>query len=249
MKTKLGMLLILIISIITIPVAGIITETSDNAPQFAEERILVKFSDDYLEEVANANSAFGTSVITDYSTLGMTGLELVSLHDELSVEDAISQYEQIPGCEYAEPDYVRRILKTPKDPEFCRQWGSYNTGQAFKPNISGIAGADIKSVDAWDKINGSNVIVAVVDTEIDYLHPDLTANMWTNPETGNHGFDTIINKEDPMDLNSHGTHCAGIIRAVANNDIGGTGVNWNANIMGIRSSNSYDNGYVSDEIE
>lgn len=67
--------------------------------------------------------------------------------------------------------------------------------------------------------SSGDVIVAVLDTGIDYNHPDLKSNMWTG-SSGEHGFNVITQTQDPMDDNGHGTHCAGIIGAVGNNGVG-----------------------------
>ena len=90
-------------------------------------------------------------------------------------------------------------------------------------------------------------MIGVIDTGVDYNHPDLAANIWTNPgeiagngidDDGNgfiddiHGWDFVNNDNDPMDDNGHGTHCSGTIGGVGNNGIGVAGVNWNVKIMG-----------------
>src|ERR1043165_181443 len=103
---------------------------------------------------------------------------------------------------------------------FGDQWSLENTGQR-----GGHAKADISALAAWEKTKGSDkVVVAVLDSGVDYTHPDLIKNMWTRPANVNrysddelgtiddeHGFDAINDTGDPMDENGHGTHCAGII--------------------------------------
>lgn len=127
-------------------------------------------------------------------------------------------------------------------------WGLNNTGQT-----GGKAGADVSALDAWKITTGdgsaNGPLIAVIDTGIDYNHPDLKANMWTNPgeipgdgidNDGNgvvddvHGYYPAANSGDPMDGHSHGTHCAGTIAAVGNNGIGVVGVAQNARLMGIK---------------
>ena len=91
--------------------------------------------------------------------------------------------------------------------------------------------------------------IAVIDTGVDYLHPDLQANVWTNPDeiAGNgidddyngyiddiHGYDFYDEDSDPMDTNNHGTHVAGTIAGVANNGQGVAGVNWHGQIVALR---------------
>jgi subtilisin family serine protease len=125
----------------------------------------------------------------------------------------------------------------------------------------------IRAPQAWSKVKESPVIVAVIDSGVDYSHPDLKPNMWVNPleiagdgidNDGNgivddiHGADFVGNgkgKGDPMDENSHGTHCAGTIGAVGNDGIGVVGVNWKVKIMGLRFLDAAGFGDTPDAIE
>ncbi len=134
-------------------------------------------------------------------------------------------------------------LPLPNDPEFLHQWGLNNTGRD-----GGTSGADISALKAWKVRTGSpDVVVAVLDTGVDYRHDDLLANMWTRPANvpaysdddlgvfdDVHGYDADADIADPMDDNGHGTHCAGIIGAEGNNGIGIAGVNWNVKIMPLK---------------
>ncbi len=133
----------------------------------------------------------------------------------------------------------------PNDTRYAEQWAFNNTGQT-----GGIAGADIDAQKAWDLSRGSGqTIVCVMDTGVDYNHPDLKANMWVNTKEipGNgvdddkngyvddiYGIDPGDNDSDPMDGDLHGTHCAGIIGAVGNNAMGVTGVAQKARIMAVK---------------
>ena len=131
----------------------------------------------------------------------------------------------------------------PNDPQFADQWALNNVGQN-----GGKAKADIDALKAWLKTRGSSdVVVAVLDSGVDYNHVDLRANMWTRPDTvpqytddelgafdDLHGFDIDDNVGDPMDDNGHGTHCAGIIGAEGDNGEGIAGINWNVRIMPLK---------------
>jgi subtilisin family serine protease len=163
------------------------------------------------------------------------------------------------NIQYAEPDYILRINSAPNDSAFNSLWGLNNSGQT-----GGTADADIDAAEAWDYGTGSsNVVVAVIDTGVDYNHPDLAANMWTNPgETpgdgidndGNgytddvYGINSITGSGDPWDDHSHGTHCSGTIGGVGNNGIGVAGVCWNVKIMALKFLSSGGSGSSSDAI-
>lgn len=149
---------------------------------------------------------------------------------------------------YAEPNYVVHSTAVPNDPLFSQLWGLRNTGQSIL-GTSGTPGADISAPSAWDVSTGSRAnVVAVVDTGIDYTHPDLAANVWSAPTAftvkigartitcaaGTHGFNALNNTCDPLDNNNHGSHVSGTIGAVGNNGVGVTGVNWTAVVMGAK---------------
>jgi subtilisin family serine protease len=89
--------------------------------------------------------------------------------------------ENNPHVELVEPNYILELMAEPNDPSYSQLWGLENTGQAIS-GVTGTAGADIDAEAAWNVTTGSNaVVVGVVDTGVDYTHPDLAANMWTNP--------------------------------------------------------------------
>ncbi len=161
---------------------------------------------------------------------------------------------------YAEPDYLQTVSagSTPNDTNFGLQWAIQNTGQTVN-GVTGTAGADERAKAAWGITTGSNsVVVAVLDTGVQYSHPDLAVNMWNNPggiggcPAGTHGYNVVDNNCDPMDddtaYSGHGTHVAGIIGAVANNAAGVAGVNWTASIMALKWLSSNDTGSTSDLI-
>lgn len=162
-----------------------------------------------------------------------------------SVEDAVARFRNNPAIEFIEPDYILHADAVPNDPLFPLQWSLRNTGQP-----SGIAGADIDAVAAWDQATGSSqVIVAIIDSGVDWHHPDLAANIFTNPGEipGNqidddangfiddvHGFDFYSFDGDPSDDHGHGTHVAGIVGAVGNNGLGIAGVAWRVQLLPVK---------------
>jgi subtilisin family serine protease len=188
----------------------------------------------------------------------------IKLPDNMSVEDAIEYYRQDPNVEYAEPNYIVHSTATPNDASFSTLWGLHNTGQTVN-GTPGTADSDIDAPEAWDSVTGSsNVVIAVVDSGVDYNHPDLSANIWTNTgETdcsdnidndGNgfiddcQGWDFLDNDNDPMDFADHGTHVAGTIAANGNNSTGITGVMWTAQIMPLRFLDSEGSGTTADAV-
>jgi len=105
------------------------------------------------------------------------GLTLVKLPETLSVESALVVFKNASGILYAEPNYKGKALSTfPNDTRFNELWGMHNTGQT-----GGTENADIDAPEAWDIATGTDIIVAVIDSGVDYTHPDLTGNMWINP--------------------------------------------------------------------
>ena len=168
-------------------------------------------------------------------------VELFSLPDHVSAESAAARLRGHPAVTYAEPNHYVYPAVTPNDPSFDQQWGLHNTGRS-----GGTADADIDAPEAWNVTTGSDeVVVFVIDSGVDYNHPDLAANMWRNPgevagdgidNDGNgyvddvHGINAIADSGNPMDSSGHGTHVAGIIGAVGNNGRGVSGVAWNVKI-------------------
>jgi subtilisin family serine protease len=165
-----------------------------------------------------------------------------------------------PDVVFAEPNFI--LYATTNDTSFGQLWGLQNTGQTIG-GVVGTPGADIEAVLAWNTTTGSTShVVGVVDTGIDYAHPDLAANVWSASTAftvtiagqsitclaGTHGFNAITNTCDPNDDNNHGTHVSGTIGAVGNNALGVVGVNWTASIMGLKFLGSNGSGSTSNAI-
>ncbi|PKL59491.1 MAG: hypothetical protein CVV33_07550, partial [Methanomicrobiales archaeon HGW-Methanomicrobiales-4] len=217
---------------------------------YQSSAILVRFDPKSDSLPLKSHTSIRAHVSHDYADEGIKGLQLISLPQRLSIEEAVAYYQSQPGVVYAEPDYYRFSDLVPSDSDFWRQWGLLNTGQIYREEVKpGISGADLDATTAWDKITGGNSIIAVLDSGVDYLHPDLATNTWTDQNTSTHGYDAITGDFEPMDLASHGTYCAGIIGATGNDGLGISGVNWNTRIMPVRFLNSFGTGTISDEIE
>ncbi|MGB7925060.1 MAG: S8 family serine peptidase [Pyrinomonadaceae bacterium] len=214
----------------------------------------------------------------------VNGLAVIEDEDGVNAEAVAAQYRALTdSVEYAEPNfritlepefqgdnesaYSKRAPAeldrdvpsgTPNDPRFTDQWSLNNTGQQ-----GGKAQADISALLAWEKTKGTEkVVIAVLDSGVDYTHPDLIENIWFRPSnipeyvddqlgTVNdlRGFSAVDDLSDPMDDNGHGTHCAGIIGAQGDNGIGIAGVNWKVQIMPLKFIGAGGSGTTKDAIE
>ncbi len=183
----------------------------------------------------------------------LQNLEVVKLSRGVTVEEAVQISRNNPDVLYAEPNYIVNTTAIPNDTRFGDMWALNNTGQS-----GGTPGADIDAASAWNLTTGSsNVIVAVIDSGVDYNHPDLAPNMFRNTadcnnngidDDGNgyiddcYGIDTANDDSNPMDDNNHGTHVAGTIGAAGNNGLGVVGINWNVKIMACKFVNANGSG-------
>jgi subtilisin family serine protease len=171
------------------------------------------------------------------------GLTVVKLPGGLTVEKALKRFKRRAEVLYAEPNYEVKALVEPNDTWFIALWGMHNESQS-----GGTTDADIDAPEAWDlETDANEIIVAVIDSGVDYNHVDLSANMWTDAN-GCYGYDFVNDDNDPMDDRGHGTHCAGTIGAVGDNNEGVTGVCWDVKIMAVKFLNSYGVGYTDDAI-
>src|SRR5437588_3148989 len=187
-------------------------------------------------------------------------LEL-NTNSEAELKRHIDQLKADPEIEFAEPDHVVRSSQTTPDDPYLSSSGSW--GQSYG-DLWGILA--IGAPTAWNTNAGDGIVVAVVDTGIDYNHPDIAANVWTNTkELANNGVDddnngyiddvrgwdfigptyqTPTQSNDPIDRMGHGTHVAGTIAAVGNNGIGVIGVAWRAKVMAVKGPD--DSGFGLD---
>jgi hypothetical protein len=186
------------------------------------------------------------------------------------VQAVARRLRRSPAVVYAEPDYLLRGDAVPNDPAFPLQWSSSNTGQPIPtqefeevlgPAASGTPGADDGALKAWQVSTGSrSIVIGETDTGVAYTHPDLAANVWSNPggifgcPAGTHGYDVLAPKScDPMDedktYGGHGTHVAGIMGAVGNNGIGVTGINWQTTILPVKWMTNASSGGTAELIE
>ncbi|MGN0405385.1 MAG: S8 family serine peptidase, partial [Bariatricus sp.] len=172
--------------------------------------------------------------------------------DDKTVEEMMNELEDVPGISYVEPDYIIKTCDVSEQPVN----DSYYEEQWFLQSSSEVPGApDVPT--AWKNgaTGSDDLVVAVVDTGIDYTNPDLMHNMWQDPETGTCGYDFSSSADreegddDPMDVYGHGTHVAGIIGAQGNNGIGVSGVNQHIKLAALRVLDDDGSGSISQGIK
>ena len=251
----------------------VLVKLDSNAPSRSAERLAERFglrTLRHFEVPAQMAAKFGGD------------LYQFKLREGESVQNAIRLISREPGVAYVEPNYrVHLDDPTPaasaplvagtskRPPEVLpndldsRLWGIRNTGQD-----GGKAGVDVGAAQAWATTtgapNGQGPLVCVIDTGLDYGHPDLAANVWTNPKEiagdgidndGNgivddvHGANLAAHNGDPFDDHGHGTHCAGTIGAVGNNGTGVVGVQWNATVASAKFLDANGSGTYADAIQ
>ena len=243
---------------------------------FSSDRVIVKLKQEIASAsaITNLKAEIGVTKVTKASQLGIEIWEI----PEGNVEETISTYSNDSRFEYIEPDYlitledvettsptqeiletITPLITTPNDPDYPQLWGLNNTGES-----GGTPDADIDAPEAWDIQTGDpNLVIGVIDSGVDYNHPDLVDNIWTNPgeiaEDGIdndsngyiddiRGWDFAYNDNDPSDVDGHGTHVSGTIAGKGNNGVGVTGVAWNAKIMPLKFLDDTGSGYTSDAI-
>lgn len=191
-------------------------------------------------------------------------------------EETVAKLKASGDFLIVEPNYVIHMnVVPPRDKEWLKLWSLKNYGQNAPSGIEGVPGADIKALEAWDVTTGSKeVVVAIVDTGIDYNHSDLRENLWVNEaeknglrgvdDDGNgytddiYGWDFVsdprtqpyygqLGDPDPLDDNGHGTHVAGTIGAVGNNGVGVVGINWHVKMMALKFLDAEGSGSSMDQ--
>ncbi|MCL1875884.1 MAG: Ig-like domain-containing protein [Synergistaceae bacterium] len=194
----------------------------------------------FSEALASQADAFASEyeleVLSTFSEISsITGANIIHLRSEFqSTEELIQELSAVPYVESVSPNGIMELFETtaaetaenyaaagvvPNDPSYSQQW-----------NMKAIEIEDV-----WEYETGKDTVcVAVLDTGIDYNHPDISANM-ARDSSGNYGryFNNGVETNDPMDRHGHGTHVAGIIGAVGNNGVGVAGVNWKVKMLAV----------------
>ena len=215
-------------------------------------RLLVRLSDEHEHPAAEALKGRGLKPGRKFL---LARAQIWKLPPGLTVERAIAIARTTPGVLAVEPDYIRTVSRLPNDPNFVNQY----------------ALPKMKLPDAWDATVGSSrVIVAVIDTGINFAHPDLAANIYRNPNEILDGTDTDGNgyvddvsgwdfvgpslsapvpDNNPIDVMNHGTRVSGVLGAIGNNAIGVAGVCWNVQILPLKIGADDTSGDLSTSAE
>ncbi|MFH0829083.1 MAG: S8 family serine peptidase [Candidatus Kerfeldbacteria bacterium] len=216
------------------------TTRPSRRPSYVEGEVLVKFKRGKI----NVDQPYDTYALTFWYNVKfvhekarLKPQNVVLLRSGTKTTDElIRALKNDPFVEYVEPNYLyTATATTPNDASFANLWGLNNTGQIVN-GTAGTSDADIDAPEAWDlQSTASGVTVAVIDSGVNLVHPDLAASIVT-------GYDFVDSDTSPYDLNGHGTHVAGTIGAIGNNSQGVTGVAWNPKIMPVRVLNANGSG-------
>jgi thermitase len=175
--------------------------------EYAPGEILVRFKPGFSPQVAHAQ--IGSAV---ESEIPQIRVHEVQLPNGWSVQRGLRFYRGLASVEYAEPNYIRRKFATTNDPMLSQQYAMRTMG----------------ALSAFDLTQGSNAVsIAILDTGVDYNHPDLSPKV-------DRGLNAIDGSFDPRDVDGHGTHCAGIAAARTNNGVGIAGVGYNCRILAVK---------------
>jgi subtilisin family serine protease len=240
---------------------------SASAIEYAEGEVLVRFKQNREVNSVTSTTTVTTTMNSSTTITTMNSLLGTNTYEEKrfnkfssmfvtsknhSTEELIEELSKMSSVESVSRNYKRHLLGKTNDSDYSTLWGLDNEGQD-----GGTSDADIDAKEAWDLQTGSkSVVVAVVDTGIDYNHPDLVNNMWdgTPYNIPHHGWDFASDSQgnddnDPLPSHEHGSHVAGTIGASANNSLGIVGVSHNVSLMALQVFRPDGSGYDSDILQ
>jgi subtilisin family serine protease len=185
------------------------------------DQLLVKFEDGTPRSVVK--DVLADAGVAPESLIGKTGTRVVDVSPEERAA-ALADLASSPAVEYAESDVVLQLLNTvPNDARWGEQWGA----------------TKVSTPKAWDTTRGSgSVVIAVLDTGVDFGHPDLRGASVS-------GYDFINNDSNPADDQGHGTATAGVVAARANNRVGLAGICWKCSLMSVKVLDANGSGSTS----
>jgi subtilisin family serine protease len=249
-KKSLAAFVSAVVGLALAPLVAGAQDRSSISGEYVAGELLVGFVSGSTREDEDSAARSAGAYRTTAVTTSLRKMQLV----KGSESAVISVLRKNAKVRFAEPNYIVHATAVPNDPQFSNLWAMRNTGQVVN-GTAGTAGADISATSAWDISTGSkSVVIGDVDTGIDYNHPDLAANVWSNPggvggcPAGTHGYNAIAKTCEAMDDNNHGSHTAGTMGAVGNNGIGVAGVNWTTSMMGLKFLSASGSGSLADAI-
>lgn len=247
--------------------SSVVSASVKSNPHYVDGEILIKFKDDTATPTSRgevAQEIFPDHRVTSESVSQKPGAStLLRFGNEISVGEAVRRAQADPRIEFAEPNFLYHTMETiPNDELFRQEWGLFDGMCRCEPS------AHINTLRAWDITTGSDdIVVAVIDTGVDFAHPDLASNAWENPgeipdngldDDGNgfiddvHGWNFAGNSGNvykDYDTDFHGTHVAGTIGAAGDNQIGVAGVAWRVKLMSVKFIGKGGQGSSSDAIK
>ncbi len=240
-------LLACFLAVITVATAALAPDPltpKERAQGYRDHRILAKPRADFRDEIEAVERRSRVRLRRKFDRVDR--LRVLELDAGDDVNEAIARLRATGRYDYVEPDRIRYARVLPNDPSFNQQWSLRNSTQI---------GADIGAVTAWNTLtDASDVVVAVADSGIRLTHSDLLANLWSDA-SGNHGINALMPSSlpslyyKPNDDDGHGTHVAGIIGAVGNNNLGVAGIAWKTRLMALKFIDSTGTGSSSDSVE
>jgi subtilisin family serine protease len=242
-------------------------QASTPAPKFEGYIVKLKKGHHFFKN----NSFLGTGGVTDLEVSFGDFYHINPAHSFMPFD--LESLKNNPDVEYIEPNYLYSsqdddssfsgvIQSGPtgsEDPNFHSQWGLFNDGKNTWIKDS-PAGIDVNALKGWEVSHKGrqDVVVAIIDSGMDYNHADLQKNLWINTAEQNglpgvdddnngfiddiHGYDFANNDGDPMDGWGHGTHISGIIGATHNNGVGIKGVMPHVKMMALKFLNDTGKG-------
>ncbi len=239
---------------------------STEFPHVAGE-VVVKVKKGFMGKLLGKSNLIGAQIERQMNLVA-GDFAVVKTHSK-STLGLMNELKQLPEVEYVEPNFIYKAIRT-NDPMYGKLWGLSNKGNnepdrnGGTSGTVGVAGADVNAERAWAITKGSKkVVIAVIDTGIDYNHPDLKDNMWVNSkeipgnnkdDDGNgyvddiYGWNANAKNGNPMDGNSHGTHCAGTIGAKHGNGVGVAGVMDDVSLMAVKFLSDEGSGSLADAV-